>query len=190
MPRRTARGNHPPLRGTSAASLDDRSAVAAEDMNSARSPDDHAQHADAKSAQRQGLLRAPPKFLPEREQEYMQAEYTPGMLLGFLRVIVPFVVLLLLGTATAEYGKMPEDCWEDPSGGRGVVGTPNFDRGHISQSDMVTAGGAGRDHHARTKVLAAARVVRRIVGACRVCHRPGRRGVSRQRARDAAMESR
>jgi hypothetical protein len=86
-------------------------------MNSARSPDDHAQHADAKSAQRQGLLRAPPKFLPEREQEYMQAEYTPGMLLGFLRVIVPFVVLLLLGTATAEYGKMPEDCWEDPSGG-------------------------------------------------------------------------
>jgi hypothetical protein len=85
-------------------------------MISAGSPDERTLRANAQQAQR-GLLRAPPKFRPEWEQEYMQAEYTPGMLLGFLRICIPFEVLLLLATATAEYGKLPEDCWEDPSSG-------------------------------------------------------------------------
>jgi hypothetical protein len=82
-----------------------------EDVISAGSPDEHTLHTDAKRAQRQGL-RAPPKFLPEWEQEYMQAEYTPGMLLGFLGVVIPFNVLMWLATYTAEYGKFPEDCWD------------------------------------------------------------------------------
>ena len=69
-------------------------------MISARSPDEHTLRADAKRAQRQGLLRAPPKFRPEWEQEYMQAEYTPGMLLGFLGVVIPFNVLMWIVVGT------------------------------------------------------------------------------------------
>ena len=67
-------------------------------------------------AQLQGL-RKPPKWLPEWDEEFKQAEYTSGMLLGFLRIIVPFTCLLLLGQVSAHDGKLPEDCWADPSGG-------------------------------------------------------------------------
>ena len=86
-------------------------------MISTGSPEEHTLREDAKRVQRQGLLLAKPKFRPEWEREYMQAEYTSGMLLGFLRICIPFEVLLLLATATAEYGKLPEDCWEDANSG-------------------------------------------------------------------------
>ena len=78
------------------------------------SPDEYTLREDAKRVQ---LLRAPRKFRPEWEQEYMQAEYTSGILLEFLRICIPCEVLFTLAMVTAEYGKMPEDCWEDPSSG-------------------------------------------------------------------------